>query len=468
MRPNVTSIVTATATIAALAAGQCGPFIATSAAASCPDVTIVAVPGTTETNPDANPHVPAGLLQKVIEPVKKAARPQRVSGLYVPYPADIIGGSADALGYSFSRRTGVDNAVKAIQKQSSRCPSTRFLISGYSQGAHVAGDLGSSIGSGQSPIPADKIIGVALLADPAQAPQGEPTIGVTTPAVGFAGSRPGGFGVLTDRVLSVCDPADFYCNAPSQSPTIKLIGLLGSQLDSADPSASARQLLAIAVGTFLAPVTEAVAGFTTMLTQPGFVGNLISGGERFLAALIQQAGVAGPILQGVGAVIANIQGIISAVQSRAWGQIPGLVATAVKTCADMTASIQATAPAIGDNAPGQPWVRAGSAIGALEQAGFDDPRAIPDRGKEVFTSLITATNALMSAVPAQQFPALGPFYAQFTPQQVTSDLLSFARFLQGGAHTSYDRAPLDNQGHTGVQLMSKWMLNQIGQISRSR
>ena len=72
MRPNVTSIVTATATIAALTAGQCGPFIASSAAAACPDVTIVAVPGTTETNPDANPHVPAGLLQKVIEPVKKA------------------------------------------------------------------------------------------------------------------------------------------------------------------------------------------------------------------------------------------------------------------------------------------------------------------------------------------------------------------------------------------------------------
>lgn len=465
MRPRLSSLVTTVATLAAVAAGPSGPFIASAAAAACPDVTVVAVPGTTETNPNANPRVPAGMLQKVVEPLKKAARPRLVSGFYVPYPADIIGGSNDALGYSFSRRTGVDNAVKAIQAQSTKCPSTRFLITGYSQGAHVAGDLGSSIGTGQSPIRADKIIGIALLADPAQAPQGEPTLGLTAPAVGFAGSRPGGFGVLTDRVLSVCDPGDFYCNAP-QSPTIKLIGLLGSQLDSGDPAASARQLLSIAVGTFLAPVTEAVAGFTTMLSQPGFVGNLISGGQRFVAALIQQAGVAGPILQGVGAVIASVQGIIGAVQNRAWGQIPGLVATAVKTCADMTASIQATAPAIGDNAPGQPWVAAGTAIGALQQAGVDDRRAIPDRGKEVFTALQVATNALMAAVPVQQFPALGPFYAQFTPQQVTSDLLSYARFLQGGAHTSYDHAALDQQGHTGVQLISKWMLNQIGTVPR--
>jgi hypothetical protein len=382
----------------------------------------------------------------------------------VPYPAIIIGGASGGLGYNFSRRTGVDNATKLIEDQSTKCPDTRFLLTGYSQGAHVAGDLAALIGAQQSPVKPDKILGVALLSDPGQAPQGEPTLGVTGPAVGFAGARPGGFGALVDRVISVCAPDDFYCNVPTQSPTIRLIGLLGSQIDSADPSNSARQVLAIAVGTFLAPVTAAVAGFVDLLSQPNFVANLITGGQRFVAALIQQAGIAGPILQGVGTVVSAIQGILAAVQSRAFGQIPGLVATALKTCTDMTANIQATASAISENASGRDWAAAGNAIGALQQAGVDDQGAIAARTKSLFDVVTVGMNALMAAVPPQQFPALGAFYAQFTPQQVTSDLLAYARFLLGGAHTSYDHAPLDQAGHTGVQLMSKWMLNQIAQI----
>ncbi|WP_158240365.1 cutinase family protein [Mycobacterium hubeiense] len=452
-------------TVIAFLIGPNGLSIAAAAAASCPDATVVAVPGTTETNPAANPRVPAGLLKKVVEPVKKATRPVRVTGMYVPYPADIIGSTANALGYSFSRRQGVDNATKMIEEQSAKCPDTRYLLTGYSQGAHVAGDLAARIGAQQSPISADKILGVALLADPAQAPQGVPTLGVTGPVVGFAGARQGGFGALTDRVISICAPGDFYCNAPA-SPTIRLIGLLGSQIDSADPTNSARQVLAIAGGTFLAPVTAAIAGVTTLLTQPNFGANLISGGQRFVAALVQQAGVAGPILQGVGTVINAVQGIITAVTSGAFGQIPGLVATAVKTCADMTARITATTPAIADHASGRNWAAVGNAIGSLQQAGVEHPNAIADRTKNVFDVVSVGLNALMAAVPVQQFPALGPFYAQFTPQQVINELMAFARFLQGGAHTSYDSAPLDEAGHTGVQLMSRWMMNQIGQLSK--
>jgi hypothetical protein len=97
-------------------------------------------------------------------------------------------------------------------------------------------------------------------------------------------------------------------------------------------------------------------------------------------------------------------------------------------------------------------------------AGIENRRAVPDRAQQLYTALTTATNALMAALPVRQFPALGPFYSQFSPQQVTTDLLAFARFLQGGAHTSYDHAPMDQQGHTGVQLVAKWMTNQIAHI----
>lgn len=456
-----TAIIAAIATLTTVAPGAAA---APGAASRCPDVTVVAVPGTTETNPNADPHVPTGMLGKVVEPVKKAARPRRVSGLYVPYPADIIGGAADSFGYGFSRRKGIENASTAITAQARQCPRTRFLLTGYSQGAQVAGDLGAAIGAGQSPIPADKILGVALLADPAQAPQGEPTIGVTGSPVGFAGSRQGGFGALTDRVLAVCAPNDFYCNVPMQSPTIRLIGLLGSQLDAADPNGSARKVLSIAVGTFLAPASAVVEGLMAMMTQPNFVANLVTGGKRFIEALVQQAGVAAPVIEGIGAIAADIQAVVAAALSGAFVRIPALVATAIKTCTDMAANIKATAPAVADNAPAQPWVLAGSVTDTLQMDGMNNRRAVPQQSQQLFGALTAAANALMSALPLRQFPAMGGFYSLFSPQRVTTDLMAFAQFLQGGAHTSYDQAPLDPQGHTGVQLVSKWMTNQIAQV----
>lgn len=465
MMHRIAVVITAlVAAIAAISLDAPEAVAAPASSARCPDVTVVAVPGTTETNPNADPRAPTGMLGKVVEPVKKAARPRVVSGLYVPYPADIIGDTADAFGYGFSRRKGIENTTNAIAGQARRCPRTRFLITGYSQGAQVAGDLGAAIGAGQSPIPADKILGVALLADPAQAPQGEPTIGVTGSPVGFAGSRQGGFGALADRVLAVCAPDDFYCNVPMQSPTIRLIGLLGSQLDGADPNGSARRVLSIAVGTFLAPASAVVEGLMTMLTQPNFVANLVTGGKRFIDALVQQAGVAGPVIQGIGAIAADIQAVVTAALSGGFGRIPALVATAVKTCTDMAASIKATAPAVADNAPAQPWVLAGSVVNAMQMAGMDNRRAISHQSEQLFGALSAATNALMAALPIRQFPAMGGFYSLFSPQRVTTDLMAFARFLEGGAHTSYDQVPLDAQGHTGVQLVSKWMTNQIAQI----
>ncbi|MGV7990952.1 cutinase family protein [Mycobacterium kansasii] len=454
------------AAVIGIVAGPADYVLASASAATCPDVAVVVVPGSSETNPNADPHVPVGMLRNAVEPLKKAARPRRVSGIYVPYPADIIGDTSGALGYNFSRRKGVENAANAIQTQSHNCPKTRYLITGFSQGAQVAGDLGAAIGNGKTPIPAEQILGVALLSDPGQSPQGEPTIGVTGPAVGFAGSREGGFGALTDRVLSVCAPNDLYCNVPTGSLTIRLIGMLGSQLDSADPDGSVRHLLSIAVGTFLAPVTEAVAGFTAMLSQPNFVANLITGGERFLAALVQQSGAAGPILAGLSVVMSSIQGVIAAVQNKAIGQIPALVATAVTTCADISAGLSAAPPAVESAAPGAQWVNAVTAIGALERAGLDDRQAIPDRAEQLFTALGTAADALMAALPVKLFPALGPIYSMFTPQRVLTDLLTYARFLQSDAHNSYDHVPLDSQGHTGVQLVARFMSNQIAQSPR--
>ncbi|CPV66038.1 cutinase family protein [Mycobacteroides abscessus] len=455
------SLITTTCVLVPPAVGIAGAPQA--AAAACPAANIVAVPGTTETAADANPQKPTGLLKEAIEPVKKVTK-GKVASYYVPYPATIVSDDSKSIGYNNSRQAGVDNATRAIAAQAQKCPNTRYIITGYSQGAHAAGDLATLIGNGKSPIGPEKIIGVVLLADPAQAPQGEPTIGLSAPAIGFAGARPVGFGSLTDRVLSVCTPGDFYCNSPAQSPTLRLIGQLGSQLDSADPSGSAHQLLGLFIGTFLAPVSDAIAGFLSLLNSPNFVGNLVGAGQHMLASLVQQLGSSSPILQGIGTIISSVQAIVNAVNSRSFASIPGLVATAVRACTDIAGSVDSARNAVNDYGAGQNWSAVGTAVSRLQQAGFRNPAAIPNDTEKLFSVVSTALSSLMNALPSAQYPPMGSMYSQFTPNQVTGDLVSFARFLQGGAHTSYATTVMDNAGHTGTQIMSRWMLNQIQKL----
>ncbi|SKK36285.1 cutinase family protein [Mycobacteroides abscessus] len=436
--------------------------IPVAAAAACPAATVIAIPGTTETSPGANPRIPTGLLKEAIEPLKRVYK-SKVSSLYVPYPAAIMGDNGAGIGYNASRQTGVNNATATILDQSKKCPNTRFIITGYSQGAHAAGDLAAQIGAGRNSITPEKIIGVALLADPAQAPEGEPTIGLSAPGMGFAGVRPGGFGALASRTLAICTPGDFYCNIPSTSPTLRLIGQLGSQLDGSNPQ-SANQMMSLFIGTFLAPVSEAITGFLGLLNQPNFVGNLIGTGRNLLAALVQQIGAASPLLQGIGTIITSVQAIVNAVNSRNFAQIPGLVATAVRACTDIANNVQSTQDAVKDFNYGNDWSAVGTATGRLQQAAFARQAAIPDGTEKLFNLVSAAMHGLMSALPTSQYPTMGTMYSQFTPNQVTSDLISFAKFLQGGAHTSYNDAPIDQNGHTGTQVMTRFMANQISQL----
>lgn len=91
------------------------------------------------------------------------------------------------------------------------CPLTVFALAGYSQGADVAGDLGSLIARGQTAIPAHLLVGVGLVADPKRNPSVEPLVGppVVPDAPGVEGARAGGFGTVP--VVTFCANGDMVC-----------------------------------------------------------------------------------------------------------------------------------------------------------------------------------------------------------------------------------------------------------------
>jgi hypothetical protein len=204
--------------------------------ASCPDVQVVAIPGTWESsavddpfNPGANP---ASLMLNITRPLQAQFEGQRAEVYTVPYVAQFSNPVAlppdGQMSYNKSRGEGTARASEAMSAMHANCPLTTFMLMGFSQGAVIAGDLASSIGAGTGPVPADLVLGVGLIADGRREPGtaqivGTPVAGVgaelslgglKVPGMTMTGPRPGGFGSLGDRVVDICAPSDGICDAP--------------------------------------------------------------------------------------------------------------------------------------------------------------------------------------------------------------------------------------------------------------
>lgn len=221
--------------------------------ASCPDVQVVAVPGTWESSPTDDPRNPAAnpaaLLLNVTGPLQEQFPSSRVDVTTVPYVAQFARPMAPPEAtYDDSRAQGTAIAENMIRDRAAECPLTSFVLTGFSQGAVIAGDIASSIGNGaaNAPIPADRVLGVGLIADGRRdttAPAGGLNLGVPggegaevllyglptaaiMPGTTMTGPRPGGFGALADRTVQICAPGDLICDAPANVLT-NLIGTIG-------------------------------------------------------------------------------------------------------------------------------------------------------------------------------------------------------------------------------------------------
>ncbi|OFJ51866.1 cutinase [Mycolicibacterium grossiae] len=423
-------------------------------AANCPAIQAIAVPGTTQTTPDADPNKPVGVLGDILEPLRKNS-PVRLVTYYTPYPATIVGGT-DGGGYRASKNSGIDATNARLKSVANACPSTVFILTGYSQGADVAGDVAAAIGNNRGVIPASRLLGVALVADPSQAPVGQPTIGLPDQGLGFAGVRSGGFGSLTQRngLLSVCAPRDYYCNLPQGELVMRMIGHLGSQLDAADPSGSAKKLATLFMTGLVAPATAAITQILKLVSDPNLIPNLVSRGIAFAKALAQQLfWLAGPQVAAPAADLVNaVTNVINLVTSRAWTAIPAAitvianranaVGTALAQMKDRTTTINVN----GFGPVGAGLAQPGANIGNLA------------------TAVLNAINIATGGLGTQATGMFGPTFSQFSAANVAAALKRYAEFIKGGFHESYSKTPLDKAGHTGTQIVQRYFVNQINKL----
>jgi len=208
--------------------------------ASCPDVQLVAVPGTWESSPTDDPlnptEFPEALLRKVTGPISEQFPPSRVQEYTVPYTAQFhnpLSGDTQ-MSYNSSRAEGTRAMVAAMTDMNNKCPLTSYVLVGFSQGAVIAGDIASDIGNGRGPVDDDLVLGVTLIADGRRQPGVGNDIGPNPPGQGaevtlqevpmlsglgltMTGARPGGFGALNAKTNEICAPGDLICAAPEEA-----------------------------------------------------------------------------------------------------------------------------------------------------------------------------------------------------------------------------------------------------------
>jgi len=208
--------------------------------ASCPDVDMIAIPGTWESSPTDDPlnptQFPIALLRNVTGPIAEQFSRDRVEVYTVPYTAQFHNPlAADRqMSYNDSRAEGTRAAVGAMTAMNDRCPLTSFVLVGFSQGAVIAGDIASDIGNGRGPVDEDLVLGVTLIADGRRHPGEGLEIGPNPPGQGaeitlsevptlstlgltMSGQRPGGFGALNNRTNQICGVGDLICAAPQSA-----------------------------------------------------------------------------------------------------------------------------------------------------------------------------------------------------------------------------------------------------------
>uniref|UniRef100_UPI000B0333EA cutinase family protein n=1 Tax=Nocardia lijiangensis TaxID=299618 RepID=UPI000B0333EA len=197
----------------------------------CPAVAGVFLPGTWETNPWADESAPVGMLA----PLAAALAVGLGDAFAFRFPA-YEASAFDRMPYGDSKATGVEAASRAIADFGRDCPATKFVLAGYSQGADAMGDVAATIGCTGTPVAADRVLAVGLIADPRQGTGGATLVGPPVPGQGIAGPRPSGFCAVSAVTAQICATKDRYCSTDAAThPLLASLGRLLAQPIDADP-----------------------------------------------------------------------------------------------------------------------------------------------------------------------------------------------------------------------------------------
>jgi len=267
-RPRTRRIVAviATATVVGGGVALTAPTVANAAPTNCAATFNLFIPGTWETNENADPQQPVGMLAPVAEAIK-AKNGARAQVYTLPYMARAFDNGHT---YADSKADAVSKATAVLKNYADKCQGAKITITGYSQGSDAAGDLASAIGNDRGPVDADRVLGVALLADPGAGTKGAATVGPKTSGEGIAGPREQGMGTLSGRVASICDPKDLYCSIHKGANPF--LGSLGSILSKTPGNTDA--------GGGNAAVATALTSDFTDADLPGLGSNLDALGKQ--------------------------------------------------------------------------------------------------------------------------------------------------------------------------------------------
>lgn len=322
----------------------------------CPALYVLGVQGTGQSSPTADPLADTGVVGALIAPVLGAV-PGVVQRSYIPYGAGfggaVPGGGTDPYTVSVTdARTRLDAAAVEIV---AACPSTLIAGIGYSQGAQAMSGFAADVGAGLGPVPADRIAGIALYANPDRTPgapvlPGRPGQVVPDPAPGTSGAAVSqvaltnpsaagggiatgvGYGELAGRVADICTDGDLACSAPDRAALLRVGAAIAAQADLRDPlsaMATLNGLLHTALGdawnALLLDDFAVESGDVDYLPQRGLAGRLVDAADPRTPA--PDAGAAaGRWNEIVAAVTANPVGLLPKLAGQLSAAWAGLLA----------------------------------------------------------------------------------------------------------------------------------------------
>ncbi|MGW0021614.1 cutinase family protein [Rhodococcus sp. NPDC003382] len=270
----------------------------------CARTIALMIPGTTETSANADPKVPTGMLAAVGDALEQRFG-KNVDAVYVPYPGEAF---FNGTSYAESKSRG-DKAASELME---RCPSSKYLIAGYSQGAQIGNDLAVNIGHGLGPVTPQQVKAVILLANPKRGTEGATLIGPPLDGQGIAGPAPEGFGKLAGKVFDICHPDDAYCNTDGGStPFLASLGrIIANPPGAVDVSAELASTATAQTPTITGESTVAHSSLVDELSSPGNWRNAdlsaVFGAASRLAESVAALDVAGPTSTTSAANIARI------------------------------------------------------------------------------------------------------------------------------------------------------------------
>lgn len=433
----------------------------------CPKYLLVEIPGTGETSADHNPTQSAGLLTHLTDQLTATRSDEEFQVWSTPYPAVAVDPS-NATTYATSKDAAVTRATNEIRTRAERCANTSFGLDGFSQGADAAGDLAAQIGHGNGPVPADRMFGVALLSDPKQTPGEGKLLAGAGGGGGFAGTRPEGFGALSDKTGSVCSDGDLYCNTKPDQFTLQLVGSLASKIDPHDPVKSAATILGEILSVDITPLTRITDQIKNSMNGPAGISSLLPQAPQLAQQLAQAIDQIGQQLNGketfagIGPVTATTSQLVDALSRGNLIPVPGLVAQLIPQAITFGNNLATAASTIMSKIPVADYVSIGGTAAAIQGAvGAQNYLALPPLIGRIVGQLDNATRKTMKAVPEKDFPMIHRIANELTADQALNDLLAFAMFIASGEHSSYAQAPIDPSGATGIGVLSDFLADHI-------